>query len=90
VAAAAGAYSGPLLPDSEAPAITEYRTVLEQQLRAEVLASADSGVLRRWVSSPWGAGDTEAWLALAQQSPAGSPQRAVATVRAGGAIPPVR
>jgi hypothetical protein len=90
VAAAASAYSGPLLPNSEAPAIVEYRTVLEQQLRAEVLASADAGVLRRWVSTPWGADDAEAWLALAQQLPGGSPQRAAATVRASGVIPRVR
>jgi hypothetical protein len=90
VAAAAAAYSGPLLPNSEAPAIVEYRTVLEQQLRAEVLASADAGVLRHWVSTPWGADDAEAWLALAQQLPGGSPLRAAATVRASGGIPRMR
>ena len=90
VAAAVSAYTGPLLPDSEAPAIVEYRTVLEQQLRAEVLASADAGVLRRWVSAPWGADDAEAWLALAQQLPGGSPQRAAAAVRAGGVPSRVR
>jgi len=86
VAAAAGAYSGPLLPDSDAPAIVEYRAVLEQQLRAEVLASADAGVLRRWVSAPWGADDAEAWLALAKQLPGGSPQRAAAEARASGVV----
>ena len=90
VAAAVSAYSGPLLPNSEAPAVVEHRTVLHQQLQAEVLASADAGLLRRWVGTPWGAGDAGAWLALARQLPAGSPQRAAATVRAGGVIPPVR
>jgi hypothetical protein len=90
VDAAVGAYSGPLLPNSEAPAIAEYRTALEQQLRAEVLASADAGVLRRWVAAPWGAADAEAWAALAQQLPGGSPQRAAAMVRAGGVLAPVR
>jgi hypothetical protein len=84
VGPAVSAYSGPLLPDSEAPAIVEYRTVLEQQLRAEVLASADAEVLRRWVAAPWGADDTEAWAALARQLPEGSPQRAAAMVRTGG------
>ncbi len=90
VGPAVSAYSGPLLPNSEAPAIVEYRTVLEQQLRAEVLASADAEVLRRWVSAPWGADDAEAWAALAQQLPGGSPQRAAAMVRAGGVVPRMR
>jgi hypothetical protein len=90
VAAAASAYSGPLLPSSQAPAIARYRAILEQQLRAEVLASADAGVLRRWVSASWGADDAEAWLALAQQCPEGSPLHAAAMVRASGGIPRMR
>ena len=42
VGEAVAAYPGPLLPDSEAPAIVDYRSMLEQQLRAEVLASGDA------------------------------------------------
>ncbi len=82
VATALAAYRGPLLPNSEAPAIVWYRAVLEQQLRAEVLASADAAVLRRWVSARWGTDDAEAWLALARLLPAASPQRAAAAARA--------
>lgn len=82
VAAALAAYSGPLLPDSEAPAIVAQRDLLGQQLRAEVLASADAAVLRRWVDAAWGADDVEAWLALARVLPGGSPQRAAAAARA--------
>ena len=83
VGAAVAAYPGPLLPDSEAPAIVDYRAMLEQQLRAEVLASGDAMLLRRWVSAAWGADDAAAWQALARQLPGGSPQRAAAAARAG-------
>jgi len=83
VGEAVAAYPGPLLPDSEAPAIVDYRTMLEQQLRAEVLASGDAILLRRWVSAAWGADDAAAWQALATQLPGGSPQRAAAAARAG-------
>jgi hypothetical protein len=82
VAEAVAAYPGPLLPASEAPAIAGYRSMLEEQLRAEVLASTDAGVLRRWVSAAWGADDAEAWRALARQLPGGAPQRAAADARA--------
>jgi len=83
VGAAVAAYPGPLLPDSEAPAIVHCRAMLEQQLRAEVLASGDAMLLRRWVSAAWGADDAAAWQALARQLPGGSPQRAAAAARAG-------
>lgn len=82
VGEALAAYSGPLLPDSEAPAIVDYRATLEEQLRAEVLASGDAMVLRRWVSAAWGTDDVAAWQALAAQLPGGSPQRAAAETRA--------
>jgi hypothetical protein len=82
VGEALAAYPGPLLPASEAPAIVDYRAMLEQQLRAEVLASGDAMVLRRWVSAAWGADDVAAWQALARQLPGGSPQRAAAAARA--------
>ena len=82
VADALAAYPGPLLPGSEAPAIVEYRAALGQQLRAEVLASGDVMVLRRWVNAAWGADDAEAWQALARALPGGSPQRSAAAARA--------
>ena len=82
VARALAAYRGRLLPSSEAPAIVEARTVLEQQLRAAVLASGDPTLLRRWVDAPWGADDAYAWDVLVQHLPAGSPQRAAAAARA--------
>jgi hypothetical protein len=83
VGEAVAAYPGPLLPNSGAPAIADYRSMLEEQLRAEVLASADAKALRRWVSAAWGANDAAAWRVLAGQLPGGSPQRAAADARAG-------
>jgi GAF domain len=79
---AAALYHGPLLPDSEAPAVAAHRTMVEQQLRAEVLASADAMLLRRWVTAAWGAHDAEAWRVLARHLPGGSPERAAAAARA--------
>ena len=76
------AYRGPLLPSSEAPAIVDVRTVVEQQLRAAVLASRDPSVLRRWVDEPWGANDLHAWETLVRLLPAPSPQRAAAIAQA--------
>lgn len=69
IADAMAAYPGPLLPGSEAPAIVEYRTALEQELRAAVLASGDAVTLRHWVNSDSGADDFEAWQALDRALP---------------------
>ncbi|MFL6110709.1 MAG: GAF domain-containing protein [Catenulispora sp.] len=75
-------YTGPLLPASQAPAVVEHRRALEQQLRGAVLAGGDAVSLRRWVDTEWGSGDTQAWRALADRLPGGSPQRAAAAARA--------
>jgi hypothetical protein len=76
------AYAGPLLPWSDAPVIVAAREVLEQQLRAAVLAGRNVGLLRRWVDAPWGVDDAQAWRALADNLPGGSAQRAAAAGRA--------
>ncbi len=81
---ALAAYAGPLLPSSEAPAIVEERTALEQQLRGAVLAGGDAGLLRRWVNAVWVADDACAWHSLARLLPAGSAQQAAAAARAVG------
>jgi len=79
---AVAAYAGPLLPWSDAPAITEFREVLEQQLRGAVIACGNPVLLRRWVDAPWGVHDAVAWRALADNLPGGSAQRAAAAGRA--------
>ncbi|UIX34160.1 GAF domain-containing protein [Streptomyces sp. GQFP] len=87
VAEALERYEGPLLPRSEAPAVLEQRRSLEQQLRGAVLAGGDAALLRRWVTSAWGADDGAAWLALAHLLPGGSAQRAAAAARAHALAP---
>ncbi|GHA27582.1 transcriptional regulator [Streptomyces spiroverticillatus] len=66
VAAAMGAYAGPLLPGSQAPAVVRLRGRLEGELRAALVARADPGLLSDWVHSPWGEDDVAVWQALAE------------------------
>jgi hypothetical protein len=78
VVKALGAYRGPLLPLSEAPAIERTRRTLEQRVRAAVLASANPRLLSRWTNATWGRDDLQAWELLAKTAQAGGPTRAVA------------
>ncbi|MFI8003389.1 GAF domain-containing protein [Streptomyces sp. NPDC086010] len=72
VAAALGAYAGPLLPRSQAPAVVRLRSRIADQLRAALIARDDPGLLADWAYSPWGAEDLAVWRALAA---AASPER---------------
>ncbi|WP_067853403.1 GAF domain-containing protein [Nocardia shimofusensis] len=54
-------YAGPVLPRSTAPGIVDIRDELRVRLRTAVLASRDSGVLRRWTSGAEGRDDAAAW-----------------------------
>jgi transcriptional regulator of acetoin/glycerol metabolism len=81
-AAALHAYRGPLLPESEAPAIVEARDLLEESLRRSVLTTADPDLLARWLAHPAGADDLAAARALVAVLPAGDPRRAAATATA--------
>jgi hypothetical protein len=76
------AYPGPLLPSSQAPAVVEHRTSLEQQVRGAVLASRDPATLRTWLGRPCGREDLLAWETLASVLPVGSAQRGAALGRA--------
>jgi len=69
VAAALGAYAGPLLPRSQAPAVVRLRHRITGQLRASLIARGDPGLLADWVYSPWGAEDLPVWRALAAALP---------------------
>jgi hypothetical protein len=72
VRAALRRYPGPLLPQSEAPAIARLRSLVEQQLRHAVLASADPGLLVDWSRTPHGHDDLRAWETLARVAPYGA------------------
>jgi hypothetical protein len=82
VAEALDAYAGPLLPSSDAPGVRRLRRLLDNRLRAAVLACGDPAVMRGWVHAPHGADDLEAWQEYAALLPTGSPGRTVAGARA--------
>jgi len=81
VADALTAYTGPLLPSSDAPGVARLRRLIDSRLRAAVLTGGDPGLLQTWLSEPWGADDLEMWEAYAATLPAGSPTRPLATKR---------
>ncbi len=65
VAEAVQRYRGPLLPHSQAPAIEEERSRVEQQVRAALIGRPDPDLLERWLDTPWGRDDAELWQLLA-------------------------
>ncbi|MGK5681009.1 GAF domain-containing protein [Actinoplanes sp. URMC 104] len=70
IADALQAYAGPLLPLSDAPAVVRLRRLVDDRLRAALLAARDRDLLHRWLRSPWGADDLELWEAYARLTPA--------------------
>lgn len=81
VAAALGAYAGPLLPGSQSPAVVRLRHRIDDQLRAALIARNDPGLLADWAYSPWGEDDLPVWQALARAVPAGRQAALLARVR---------
>ncbi|MFI7341416.1 GAF domain-containing protein [Streptomyces sp. NPDC050085] len=69
VAAAASAYTGPLLPASTAPAVVRVRRRLADALRAALIARGDPDLLADWAHAPWGEDDLDVWQALAAVRP---------------------
>ncbi|RPE45809.1 transcriptional regulator [Streptomyces sp. Ag109_O5-1] len=69
VTAAVGAYTGPLLPGSQAPAVVRLRQRLADGLRAALIACQDPDLLARWAHAAWGEDDVEVWRALAAVRP---------------------
>jgi GAF domain-containing protein len=82
VAAALAAYTGPLLPASEAPHVATQRRWLEVQLRSAVLAGGGPRLLSEWAER-FGFEDLQVWERLCAVLPAGSGRRASAAIRAG-------
>ncbi|MFF5566905.1 GAF domain-containing protein [Streptomyces sp. NPDC012623] len=76
---AMGAYTGPLLPGSQAPTVVRLRRRLADQLRAALIARRDPRLLADWAYSPWGEDDLPVWRALASALPV--PQRPAALAR---------
>ena len=82
VAEALDAYTGPLLPSSDAPGVVRLRRRVENELRTAVLTSGDPRLVQSWVGTPWGSDDLELWQAYEKLLPVSSPARRLVTQRA--------
>ena len=80
LAAAVAAYTGPLLPGSEAPGVCAQRRWLDARLRAAALGCPDPAPVRAWAEHG-GFGDLQVWEQLLRIAPRQSPDRAAATAR---------
>lgn len=69
------AYSGPLLPHSEAPGVVRRRSELEYDLRGAVLGSGRADLMVAWTRSRWGAEDLPMWQSQQAVLPPDSPLR---------------
>jgi hypothetical protein len=81
VADALNAYTGPLLPSSDAPGVVRLRNLIDSRLRGAVLTAGDPALIRIWLNTPWGADDLQMWEAYATTLPKGSPARLQAVDR---------
>lgn len=81
--AALHAYTGPVLPRSEAPAVVRMRRELHAEVRNALLRHPDPELLRAWTDAPAGRDDLDAWRVLHACLPPGSGrgQRAKVHVR---------
>ncbi|MFD8719014.1 GAF domain-containing protein [Streptomyces sp. NPDC059629] len=87
VTAAAGAYTGPLLPGSQAPAVVRLRQRLADGLRAALIACQDPDLLARWAHAAWGEDDVEVWRALAAVRPTAVVRSRLAALESELAVP---
>lgn len=67
-------YRGPLLPQSEAPAIIDLRTDLHLGIRQLLLTAGDPDSLLRFADTDFAGDDLELWEAAAAMVPPGSPR----------------
>jgi hypothetical protein len=80
---AAEAYTGPLLPESEAPGVVEERERLESWLHQAVMTADDVEALWAWVLTSHGTEDLPAWKRLLSLLEFTDPRRALAASRLG-------
>jgi hypothetical protein len=80
---AAEGYTGPLLPESEAPGVVEERERLESWLHQAVMTAGDVEALWAWVLTAHGTEDLRAWKRLLSLLEFTDPRRALAAARVG-------
>lgn len=71
--AAVRAYRGPILPNSQAPAVAALRDQVEAEMRHAVLSSGRVDLMAAWTRTSWGVDDHSVWTAQQALLPAGSP-----------------
>jgi GAF domain len=69
-------FTGPVLPESQAPAVQGLASEIVGELRQAVLDSGSATALDQWTSRPAGHDDVQAWEALAALVSPASPRRA--------------
>ncbi|MEV0177141.1 GAF domain-containing protein [Streptomyces sp. NPDC050803] len=87
VTAAATAYTGPLLPTSQAPAVVRLRRRLADGLRTALIARRDPDLLADWAHAPWGEDDLDVWRALAAVRPTSAVRSRLAALESELALP---
>ncbi|MFG2550558.1 GAF domain-containing protein [Streptomyces sp. NPDC048581] len=88
VTAAVTAYSGPLLPGSQAPAVVRLRRRLADGLRTALIARRDPDLLADWAHAPWGEDDLDVWRALAAVRPGAAVRSRLAALESELMAPP--
>ena len=78
---ALSAYRGPVLPDSTAPGVEEFRESVRQALREALLTEASVDVLLAYADTADGQDDAEVLRLALEMLPARSPRRAGLVVR---------
>ena len=73
---ALSAYRGPVLPDSTAPGVEEFRESVRQALREALLTEASVDVLLAYADTADGQDDAEVLRLALEMLPARSPRRA--------------
>ncbi|GAB3492844.1 sigma-54-dependent transcriptional regulator family protein [Flexivirga lutea] len=63
IGAAVSAYRGPVLPNSEAPAVIQIREQLHARMRNSILKHGDSDLLLRFADTTFGRDDLQLWEA---------------------------
>jgi hypothetical protein len=87
VTAAAALYAGPLLPDSQAPAVVRLRRRLADGLRTALITRRDPDLLADWAHAPWGEDDLDVWRALAEVRPEAAVRARLAALESEFAAP---
>jgi hypothetical protein len=80
---AAEAYTGPLLPASDAPGVMRRREELAGWVRHAVMTGGDREALWAWTQSPAGRDDTAAWKLALSRLAFHDPRRSQAAAQVG-------